>query len=71
MENIKFEEAMQKLEDIVNKLEGGKVPLDESLKLFEEGMKLAKFCDDRLKDAESKLSMLVKKNGEMVEEPFK
>ncbi|MBN2136098.1 MAG: exodeoxyribonuclease VII small subunit [Acidobacteria bacterium] len=71
MENIKFEEAMQKLEEIVNKLEGGKVPLDDSLKLFEEGMKLAKFCDERLKDAESKLTMLVKKNGEMIEEPFK
>jgi exodeoxyribonuclease VII small subunit len=57
-----FESAMQRLEEIVQILERGDTSLEESLRLFEEGTELAKFCEARLAEAESKLKMLVKKD---------
>lgn len=57
-----FESAMQRLEEIVQILERGDTSLEESLRLFEEGMELAKFCEARLAEAEAKLKMLVKKD---------
>jgi len=47
-----FEQAMQRLQEIVQLLENGEAPLDESLKLFEEGAKLADLCNTKLKNAE-------------------
>lgn len=55
MAELKFEQAMTKLEEIVNTLEKGELGLDESLKLFEEGTKLASFCNNALNDAELKI----------------
>jgi exodeoxyribonuclease VII small subunit len=55
MERISFEEALQKLEAIVNKLEDGAVPLEESVSLFEEGMKLSKHCSEILEKAELRI----------------
>ena len=55
---LTFEQAMQRLEDIVNQLETGKCPLDESMKLFDEGTKLVAFCSDTLKTAEQKIVQL-------------
>jgi exodeoxyribonuclease VII small subunit len=57
---MKFEEAMSRLEEIVKKLEGGDVPLDESLVLFEEGVKLSTFCTEKLNEAERKVEILIK-----------
>ena len=59
-ENLTFEQAMQRLEEIVNQLETGKCPLDESMKLFDEGTKLVAFCSDTLKTAEQKIIELTK-----------
>nr|MBI3612388.1 exodeoxyribonuclease VII small subunit [Nitrospirota bacterium] len=59
MPALKFEEAMSRLETIVSELEKGDLPLDESLKIFEEGIKLSKTCLKMLDDAERKVEILV------------
>jgi exodeoxyribonuclease VII small subunit len=61
MAEIKFEEALKKLERIVQELESGKLSLDESLKKYEEGVKLSRFCHQTLKDAQKKIQVLTKK----------
>lgn len=53
-----YESAMKRLQEIVKALEGGGLPLDTSVKLFEEGAVLAKFCNDELKNAEQKIIAL-------------
>ena len=55
-----FEQAIDKLESIVDEMEQGDLTLEETLKKFEEGMKLSKFCTDKLNQAEQKLKKLVK-----------
>ena len=71
MAEKKFEEAMQRLEEIVQGLEQGDLPLGDSLKVFEEGMDLAKFCSRELESAEKKVSLLVKESGgKYSEAPF-
>ena len=68
---LNFEEAMARLEQIVRALEGGNVPLDESLTLYEEGVKLIKFCTKALDDAEQKVKILQKgEDGMLVEVDF-
>lgn len=59
--NITFESAMSRLEEIVGQLEGGKVSLDASLKLYEEGISLVRFCSETLDNAERKIKIV--KNG--------
>ncbi|MHB0913643.1 MAG: exodeoxyribonuclease VII small subunit [Armatimonadota bacterium] len=53
-----FEVAIERLEEIVRALDGGESTLDESLALYEEGVKLARFCSARLTDARGKLELL-------------
>lgn len=65
-----FEEAMKSLENIVTELENGNLNLDESVKKFEEGMKIAKQCNTILEDAEKKITILLEKDGELKEENF-
>ena len=65
-----FEELMQKLEDITGKLETDKLSLDESVKLFEEGLKISKECNEKLEDAEKRITMLIRTNDEIKEENF-
>lgn len=55
-----FEEAMQKLDVIVKQLEQGQIPLEEAIKIFEEGVKLYRSCASQLEEAEKKLQKLVK-----------
>ncbi len=55
-----FEEAMKKLEGIVTRLEGGDLPLEESLQIFEEGVRLTRVCADRLDQAEKRIETLVR-----------
>jgi exodeoxyribonuclease VII small subunit len=57
---VKFEGGLKRLEEIVAKLESGNLPLDDSLKLFEEGVKLVRFCNERLADAQQKVELLTK-----------
>ena len=61
---ISFEQAMERLEEIVAKMESGKSPLDESFGLFEEGTKLLAFCSKELDRAEKKVKLLAK-DGEL------
>ncbi|HTW46270.1 MAG TPA: exodeoxyribonuclease VII small subunit [Acidobacteriaceae bacterium] len=69
MEN--FEQSLKKLESIVAKMERGDVSLEESVKLFEEGSKLADQCKQQLAEAEGKVEILVKqRNGSTKREPF-
>ena len=71
MAEKKFEEAMERLEGIVQTLEQGELPLEDSLKAFEEGMKLAKFCSKKLEEAEKKVTLLVQEsNGKYSRIPF-
>lgn len=71
MAERKFEEAMQRLEDIVQSLESGDLSLEDSLKKFEEGMKLISFCSKKLEEAEQKVTMLVKdSDGKLSQQPF-
>lgn len=65
-----FEESMKKLETIVTELENGNLNLDESVKKFEEGMKIAKQCNNILEDAEKKITILLEEDGELKEENF-
>lgn len=62
-----FEENLEKLEAIVKKLEAGDVPLDEAIDEFNTAMRLAKICDEKLKNAEEAISKLVNKDGEIVD----
>lgn len=71
MSEIKFENALKRLEEIVEKLEEGNLDLDQSLGLFEEGIKLSKICNKKLKDAEKKIEILTKdQEGEIKAKPF-
>lgn len=67
---MNFEESMKKLEIIVTELENGNLNLDESVKKFEEGMKIAKQCNNMLEEAEKKITILLEKDGELKEENF-
>lgn len=62
-----FEEAMQKLEGIVQKLEQGDVPLEEAIAMFQEGMTLSNDCHKRLKQVENKMTEVLHENGERTE----
>ncbi len=62
--DMTFEQAMERLEEIVSILESGKSSLDDSLKLFEEGTKLTAFCSESLKTAEQKIIKLTGENGQ-------
>lgn len=64
---LSFEEALDNLECIVKKLETGEVPLDDAISEFNKAMKLAKSCDDKLKNAEEAITKLVKENNEIVD----
>lgn len=57
-ERLSFEEALSRLDKIVQKLEAGGLPLEEAVALFEEGMRLARICSERLDAAELKISQL-------------
>ena len=66
-----FEQSLARLEEIVRKLESANLPLDEAMKLFEEGMQLSRDCQQQLEQAEARVEILLKKaGGEMVAEPF-
>ena len=67
----KFEMSLKKLEDIVHKLEEGDLSLEDSIKSFEEGMKLVKTCETRLNEVQKKIEILMKdKDGSRVEKEW-
>ncbi len=66
-----FEQAMKKLEQIVQELEFGDQPLEKTLKRFEEGVNLSKFCSEKLDETEKKVTILLQdQKGNLFEEPF-
>jgi len=71
MAEMKFEEALKKLEKIVGDLERGELSLDSSLKKYEEGVKLAAICTSKLEEAEKKIEILVQSaTGKKEKKPF-
>ena len=71
MEYKDFEKSLDRLENIVSQLEKGELALEEALKLFEEGVKISRFCNTKLDEAERKVEILLKNDqGQMAEEPF-
>ncbi len=66
-----FEESLKNLETIVGRLERGDLPLEESIKLFEEGMKLSTDCKEQLESAEGKVQILMRqRDGSLEPQPF-
>ena len=72
MENkVTFEQAISRLEEVVRTLESGTAPLDKSLELFEEGVKLVKMCNSQLDNVEQRIKILSKnESGDMTEKDF-
>ena len=66
----KFEDCLQRLEQILAELERGDIPLERSLQLFEEGMKLSNSCRKELEQAEGRVEILLKQNGKLQPEPY-
>lgn len=66
-----FEKSLARLEEVVKRLEGTELSLDEAMKLFEEGVKLSRECQKQLEEAEGRVEILLKKaDGKIAAEPF-
>jgi len=66
----RFEDALRELEAIVKRLESGELALEESLKIFEEGVALSKYCFQKLEEAEKRVSILMKEESGLKKAPF-
>lgn len=62
---ISFEEAMEKLELIVEQLEKGDVPLEKSISLYQQGMELSKLCNNKLNSVQKKITQIMNEHGEL------
>ncbi len=65
MAKEKFEDALEKLEDIVKRMEAGEIPLDQAMKSFEEGIKLIRFCSAKLEETERRVEVLLAKEDSL------
>lgn len=70
MKKTAFEDNIKRIEEIIRKIEGSQISLDDSVKYFEEGMKLIKECEIKLESTKQKVVKLVSKDGIVVEEPL-
>ena len=66
-----FEASLDELERVVKELEAGDLPLERSLELFERGMSLSDACRKQLEEAETRVEMLIRKEGKIAAEPFR
>jgi exodeoxyribonuclease VII small subunit len=66
-----FEVCLEELEKVVKQLEGGDLPLERALELFEKGVELSESCRRQLEEAETRVEMLIRKNGKLQPEPFR
>ena len=66
-----FESSLDQLEKVVKELEGGDLSLERSLQLFERGMSLSDACRKQLEEAETRVDMLIRRDGKMTAEPFR
>ena len=64
MKNMTYEKAISRLEEIVSKLEGNEIPLEDSIALFQEGIELSKYCDDKPKNIQEKVAQIYE-NGQL------
>lgn len=69
-QEVSFEEALARLEEIAGRLEGGDLPLEEAIRLAEEGLRLSQFCEKQLTEAEGKIVQLVERMGVVGFEPL-
>lgn len=69
-QEVSFEEALARLEEIAGRLEGGDLPLEEAIGLAEEGLRLSQFCEKQLTEAEGKIVQLVERMGVVGFEPL-
>ncbi|GIP15251.1 exodeoxyribonuclease 7 small subunit [Paenibacillus montaniterrae] len=69
-ETMSFEQALERLEAIVNQLENGDVPLEQAIELYQEGMSLSSLCSGKLKQVESKIEMLIETEQGLATKPF-
>ena len=70
MSKEKFEDALARLEELVRRMETGDMTLDESLKAFEEGIKLSRLCAKKLEEADRRVEILLRQDGEPVVKPY-
>lgn len=70
MAKDKFEDNLNRLEEIVRKMESGDLSLEDSLKAFEEGIKLSRLCAKKLDESERRVEVLLKQDGELITGPF-
>ncbi|MCM3633163.1 exodeoxyribonuclease VII small subunit [Paenibacillus camelliae] len=70
LENLSFEQALERLENIVAQLENGDVPLEQAIELYQEGMKLSSLCNGKLQQVESKIEMLIQTEQGLATKPF-
>lgn len=69
-EQLAFEQALERLEEVVRLLELGEASLEESIQLYDEGMKLVHTCSQKLSWAEQQVEILVEKDGQLVKKTF-
>ncbi|MCP4368731.1 MAG: exodeoxyribonuclease VII small subunit [Deltaproteobacteria bacterium] len=71
MSKTTFEQSMKKLEQVVQELESGDLPLEEAMEKFEEGIKLSNLCSEKLDETEKKITLLLQdQEGSVLEKPF-
>lgn len=63
-EKMTFEQAIERMEEIISRLSDGNLGIDESVSLYEEGIKLAAFCDEKIKEAQRKITLLQEKEND-------
>lgn len=71
MAKEKFEDALGRLDELVRRMEAGDMTLEESLKAFEEGTRLARLCAKKLDEAERRVEVLLRQDDELIVRPFK
>jgi exodeoxyribonuclease VII small subunit len=69
-EELNFEEAVNRLEEIVSRLENGDVPLEQAIELFQQGMRLSHLCSQKLDLVERKIEALIEEDGVLTKKPF-
>lgn len=67
MDELSFEENLEQLEEIVNQLESGDIPLDEAIDKFTKAMQLVKVCNEKLNAAEESIAKIVEENGDLID----
>ncbi len=70
MAKLTFEEAMKQLEQIVQELESGDLPLEKAILKYEEGVRLSRFCSEKLDETEKRITILQDQEGNVLEKPF-